>query len=143
MPAPEIGIDDAGVACDPIRRALRDHFAVVQDHEAVGQLHQCRHDMLDHEHGQAVAPAQIGNQRAASRASVAFKPAMTSSSKSNRGAGGEGARNLEPLLTGKSQGGGGGFGPALETDLRQDRAGAGARVVRGRRRGERRTGRRS
>src|SRR4030095_16220949 len=62
MPAPEIGIDDAGIARDLIRCALRDHLTVVQNHEALGQPHQRRHDVLDHEHGQAMAAAQLGDQ---------------------------------------------------------------------------------
>src|SRR6185295_6590719 len=63
MPAPEIGIDDAGVARDAIGGALRDHLAVVQHHQPFGQPHQRRHDMLDHQHGEAMATAQRGDQR--------------------------------------------------------------------------------
>ena len=92
----EIGFLHLGVALDLLRRALGQHAALLQHGDALGQLEERIHVVVDDDH-RAAARDRL-QQRTVSSRSRGLMPASGSSSSSRLGHGGERKADLQPAL---------------------------------------------
>src|SRR5262249_15836116 len=110
----EIGVDHATIFGDGLRRALGDLLPVVEDHDALGQPHHGRHDVLDDDEPESlrVEGADEGDHLAQLRGVEAGHPLVEEEEPRPRG---EGARALEPLAEPDGQRASRARGEGLET----------------------------
>src|SRR5579864_1680189 len=61
--AADIGLDDAGMARDLLRRADGDDLAEIHGDHAIDELHELTQTMLDDEDGEALPIVKVANER--------------------------------------------------------------------------------